>query len=58
MEARLEPSQTEVHGAAYTFIEVLDPHVSDNPMFSMSSLSEECETHLLPNESCEVRNSM
>ena len=37
----------------YAFIEILDPHVSDNPMFSMPGLPEEGKAHLLADEPCE-----
>jgi len=45
---------SKVGGTTYAFIEVLDPHVSNDPMFSMSSFPEESESHLLPDESCEL----
>jgi len=47
-------STQKMRETAYTFIKVLDPHISDNPMFSMSSLPEKSEAHLLPDETCEL----
>lgn len=44
---------SHVRKTTYTFVEVLDPHVGDNPVFSVSGLAKESESHLLSDKSCE-----
>jgi len=45
---------SDIREAAYAIIKVLDSHVSDDPMLSVSSLPKEGEAHLISNESCKL----
>ena len=51
VELACQPKKT------YIFIKVLDPRVGDNPVFSMSGLPKESESHLLADNSYESRGA-